>query len=328
MFLTWYENVNGSLGSWLFRYGNIVARHPWKIIFAASVVNIVLGIGLMRLDILTDPFYLYTPEGNRAKKDQTALLNTYPDYSKTNYYSHSLINFGRFGEVLVRAKDSGNILTKSGLKEVDRFFQYIINETKVTDANGTVWMYEDLCARQEGSCVIDGKELLDNREKLYKGEVTYPEFIQNFTPVFLPIFLGKATTDGGYVVAAKDIRFRINVVDDELGVEWEKQFKKTASDFVSDEVDTFYTYSVAIVDEANLTIERNTVFFAGSLALMVVFASIMTMGGTCLANRSLLAQAGVLSSILGVVGAFGLLSAIGVGFVNIAGIAPFLILGK
>ncbi|KAL5011923.1 hypothetical protein ScPMuIL_010474 [Solemya velum] len=327
MFITWYEKVNGTFGTWLFKYGNFVARHPSKLIVMACLVNLLLGIGLIRLDILTDPFYLYTPEGNRAKKDQTALLDLHPDYSKTNYYSHSLISFGRFGEVLVRAKDGENILTESGLNEVDRFFHYVLNQTTVTDENGTVWTYDDLCARQEGSCVIDGKELLDNREKLYKGEVTYPQFIQDFTPVFLPIFLGKASTVNGYVVAAKDIRFRINIVDDKLGVAWEQEFKKTAEDFVSDEVDTFYTYSIAIVDEANMTIERNVVFFAGSLALMIIFASIVTMGGTCLSNRSLLAQSGVVSSILGVVGSFGLLSAAGVGFVNIAGVAPFLVLG-
>lgn len=323
----WYKKVDGALSRGFFLYGRFIARHPWKIIIGFILTTLSLGLGVLRLDMIDDPFYLYTPRGNRAMADQSKLLSIYPDYSKTNHYSHSIINFGKNAEVLVKDKNGGNILTEDGLAEVDKLFQYIINDIIVTTDNGTMLKYGDYCAKRDALCRIDGEELLNIRERLYSGQVQYPQVILNFQPVFLPMFLGGVTEEDGRVVEAQAIRFRFNLVDDPRSIDWETAFRDNIENFESIKNEIFFTYSEAITSEGNATIERDVIWFAGTIALMAIFATVATMGGNCLSDRSHLGQAGVVATILGVIGAFGLLIGTGVDFVNIVGITPFMIIG-
>lgn len=60
---------------------------------------------------------------------------------------------------------------------------------------------------------------------------------------------------------------------------------------------------------------------------MITYASIVCSGGDCVSTRALLANAGVVAATMGILASFGLFSFIGVQFVNIVGVVPFLILG-
>lgn len=58
-----YETVERKIGTAFECYGRLVARHAWKVILAAIIVNGMLGIGMIKLqsDIETENVYL--PQG-------------------------------------------------------------------------------------------------------------------------------------------------------------------------------------------------------------------------------------------------------------------------
>nr|KAG5694276.1 hypothetical protein BaRGS_031994 [Batillaria attramentaria] len=67
--------------------------------------------------------------------------------------------------------------------------------------------------------------------------------------------------------------------------------------------------------------------FALTFVMMIAYASVVTCGGDCVESRALLAIGGVVAAVLGISASLGLVSLLGVPFVNIAGCMPFLVLG-
>lgn len=67
-----------------------------------------------------------------------------------------------------------------------------------------------------------------------------------------------------------------------------------------------------------------------TFTIMLTYASLATTGSriNCIADRSNLGRAGVLATVLAILGSFGLTSVTGLKYVALVGVMPFLIVGK
>lgn len=60
------------MGGQFERYGRFVARHPWKTTIIVGFLNLLLGLGLLRINSESG-IDQYVPLGSQAIKDETTV---------------------------------------------------------------------------------------------------------------------------------------------------------------------------------------------------------------------------------------------------------------
>ncbi|CAG5117286.1 unnamed protein product, partial [Candidula unifasciata] len=88
-----------------------------------------------------------------------------------------------------------------------------------------------------------------------------------------------------------------------------------------------YSTSNSMNEELDKGTKSDILFFSLTFTFMITFASLVSSGGDCVSSRMLLANAGVLGVVMGILGAIGLVALCGVNFVSIVATMPFLTLG-
>ncbi|KAL5012271.1 hypothetical protein ScPMuIL_010822 [Solemya velum] len=319
-----YSSVDGFIGIYFAKYGRFVARHPWKVIITSILVNLLLGFGLLRIDINTDALYIFSPLNSRASQETEVMESLFPDRSAYNFYIHTMFRFERFSEAVVRYRSDENILTDEGLTLLEEFYDYIIHKN-MTFENGTTFSFEDVCAKRNGDCVTTGAALFRRgiRSIVITGRATYPIFIT----IYMRALLGSPTVVNNRIKGAKAVKFRFHARNDDGGRQWEQEFLKTMESYHSDKLDISYAHSKSLDEEVNATIRGDTTLLVITVLLMISFASSVTAGGNVLSDRSHLGRLGVFTASLGILGGFGLVCGAGMLFVTIDGVAPFLVLG-
>jgi hypothetical protein len=109
---------------------------------------------------------------------------------------------------------------------------------------------------------------------------------------------------------------------------WESYFIMELQTYNSDLINISYTVSESLEFELRDHVGTDARFIGFSILAMVIFATIIGSGVNCVTNHVALAYAGVFAALLAILGAFGLLSLMGVRFVNLSGVMPFLVLGQ
>ena len=98
--------------------------------------------------------------------------------------------------------------------------------------------------------------------------------------------------------------------------------------FGSSVINVSYTVSESLDIELREHVGTDTRYLGFSVLAMLIFATIIGSGVNCVTNHLALAYAGVFTALLAVMGAFGLLSLLGLRFVNLSGVMPFMVLGQ
>ncbi|KAJ8315418.1 hypothetical protein KUTeg_007568 [Tegillarca granosa] len=109
---------------------------------------------------------------------------------------------------------------------------------------------------------------------------------------------------------------------------WENAFLKAIESLKSNSTNIIYATSGSLNQELNKNTQGDIIYFSLTFTLMITYASLATIGGDCVSDRSHIGRAGVLATVLAILGSFGLVSACGVKFVNIVGVMPFLVIGE
>lgn len=58
-----YEFTEDKIGGAFDKYGRFVSRHAWKVILVAIAVNVLLGIGVLKLNSNISAENVYLPHG-------------------------------------------------------------------------------------------------------------------------------------------------------------------------------------------------------------------------------------------------------------------------
>lgn len=303
-------------------YGRFLERHPVKILVISITVNCLLGLGMLRLEVESGAERLYTPVNSQASKDRSFLENIYP--SSSEFYAHK--EAADFAEVLILTKDRGNMLTSTFLDDVTSVDEFVRNSISITQS-GTVYKFSDVCAKQSSACVVSGDIVLSSefKQMMLANNITYPEFNQTS----ISSLFASPSASNGVLTSAIGLKLTY-YLRSSYSEQWEKEFVKTIPNAVVNISELAYSYSDALDNELEENIGGDILFYSLTMTFMMTYACIATsrLNGNCIADRSLLGQAGVLAAVLSILSSFGFVSLIGVKFMSIVGVMPFLIIGK
>ena len=323
-----YKKYEEKLGSVFAKHGTLVAKYPWVLLGVCLFVNISLGLGLIRIESESDAELLYTPKNNQASLDRTILQQLFTDTTTTNWYPKTATDFYPFVDVIIKAKNGDNLLTSTYMSAIEIIDTHIRGSI-VADAEGWTVNYTSLCAIRNSKCEVGGDIIFTSSfsTQMLANNIDYPIFLlENVGAVFADI-----ETAGGKLTSAKIVRLVYYLKGDEFqdaSYAWEAQFISSMKTYSSAEFDIVFSASTSLEVELDANTNGDVVFFALTISLMLTYAGVATFGGNCVSNRMMLGQAGVFATVLSILGSFGLMSAIGVKFVNLVGIMPFLLIGK
>ncbi|XP_050388660.1 patched domain-containing protein 3 [Patella vulgata] len=330
-----YEAVENRLGSVFESYGKLVGRYPVAFIISALVICGGLGAGILLMESENDLETLYLPENSQAALDQDRVSDIFSKGIQNNYWSHTLANVPYNADVLIRAKNGKNVLSEDILEEIGHIISKIRNFNVTKD--NTNFTYSDVCGKQVRTCVIDGEMLLEKKflNRYRKNKMTFPDWqVTEHRVIDLNRFLGKADAINGTLQSAKMFRLlfelaQSNATETERSRAWEIGIMNYLPELQTSLNLTEFAYSTS--QSLNVELNRNTKKdirnFSYSFTLMLIYATFTSSGGNCVANRGHLARAAVVAVGLSILASFGTLSLIGLKFVNIVGVMPFLVIG-
>ncbi|XP_061193753.1 patched domain-containing protein 3-like [Saccostrea echinata] len=324
----WEDIIHNSFG----KLGAFISDYPVRIMVCCIVVNLLLTIGLIRIEVENDVETLYTPMDSQAIQDRSVLRNLYGDPTDSHFRSYQLTDFGLYGSVMILSKEKTDIKTQAYVYEINSIHNVINTSITVTDSFGTVFTFSDISAGSDPVDVISGSILLSQtfQNNFVMNNVTYPFFGQNT----LSPFLANAVSENGMLTSTIGVKLQYylkhyNASVRELSKSWEKAFASKLENIQTNLTDIAYAYSDSLETELTKNTNSDIQYFSITFALMMTYASIASLSINCnnAANRMNLGFAGILAPILAIASAFGFVSAIGVEFTNIVGVMPFLVVG-
>ena len=97
-----------------FSLGHFIGRNPLIFVIAPILLTGCFATGLyLALDYEYDPEYLFSPEAGEAKIERDVMTEHFP-VNYTSFKSSRIPSVGKFGRILVAAKDGGSML-RTGL---------------------------------------------------------------------------------------------------------------------------------------------------------------------------------------------------------------------
>ncbi|KAL4229916.1 Patched domain-containing protein 3 [Mactra antiquata] len=334
---TCYDVVEEKIGYVFSEYGKFVARHPWKFVLIGVLLNGLLGLGMLRLNVVIDVERVYTPIGSQASKDADQIRALFPDMSGTNFVSHQMPDLGRFGEVIVIPK-GGNILDGTFLTKLTDMYNFILG-IGTTDENGAPVTLNDICAKIHGACSVDGSLFVDTNfitDVNASTAIPFPFYLHPTQgQIYYEQLIGGAVVSAtNTLTSAKMLILRVNLRTDsdyfvETAKNWQDSFLKKMKEYSSDDFDISFSHTDSLSEELNDNVSGDILFFSITFTVIITYACVATMTARCdvVGQKSNLGFAGVIAAGLAIVAAFGVGSACGVEFVSIVGVIPFLIIG-
>lgn len=332
LFSRCYTAHDRRLGWFFGRYGRLVSRHPWCIIIVSILINLILGIGILRLELETNIEQQYFLQNSRAFQERDFLRNEFNN-SEDNFHIYSLADYGYFGEVIIKTKGNKNVFDRSIYEEVLAIDQHIRRAIVLKDKYNITRSYEDLCARNKQRCVVFGNEILSPNfvSNIKLNNVTFPLY----NGVLLSSVVAKTTVHNNHLMSAEMVRFRYYLTeetDEQVTVAklWIKKFIMFMDKLVTNQTDVAFSYYNAMEEEVQKSATAEVHLFPLTFVMMIIYASIATSGKRidCVYDLQNLGRVGVFSAIISMVPAVGIASALGVKFMNSVAIMPFLIIGK
>ena len=302
-----------------------ISRQPLHVIGIFLFVAIALTCGFVKLEVEENVKYLFLPEDSEASLD----------IRRARSYGFELEL--RQEEVIILPKNNKSVVSQECLAEMIDLHR-IITQIK---------RYEQYCFRPNlnSSCAsINVLEIFDyQKQNLVNISQRIEMVLQNnaflmsngrrLKDNFNQIF-GK-TASNGSLHSANALRFVYFMKEYSRGQEnrkhildWEKMFLKKVSSFSENTTcaEVVYAAERSLDDSVAESTGSDIKFFALTFTIMGIFSGIVN--GRCADARfghQLLGFASLLSIYLGVTAALGFLMFLGVPFVSMVGVLPFLV---
>jgi hypothetical protein len=307
------------------KYGFFVAKYPWPILICCILTNLLLGIGLLRLESESSTEVLYTPLNSQAIMDRDKARGLFDLNYEQNFDPFAQVEFNEPTEIIFRTKSGENIFQKKYYDEMQSIDRLIQNSISV-DPNVTLI---DVCSKFNGICVVSGDNIISNvfLNKVSNGQVSFPVYERRA----LTRNIGESHHVNGTLVSASVVRLNYHLIyNDNTAALWEKEFINRMKDYSSDLLEIAISTSQSLDIELDSNISGDILWISLTFTIMLTYASFATTGTriNCIADRSNLGRAGVLATVLAILGSLGLASAVGVKYVALVGVMPFLIVGK
>ncbi|XP_022093208.1 patched domain-containing protein 3-like [Acanthaster planci] len=319
-----------------FNYGGFIARHPYPFLLLPLLAG-ALGAGMVFLTEENSIENLYTPENGQAKTDRNTVETLFSEHGDNDTLVSHLSRLPRSGSVIIRQKDGQNILTQAAMEAILNLHEQITNIT--IQYNNQEYKFTDLCVKCDGVC--NENPILAvyyyNASNVPLTSLTFPLYTPAGTivPYFLGGGLGEVTFKSNSqdeVVSANAVRLSYFLryqddVEDQRSALWEEKFLEVVEAFTSSVVSVTREVSSTLETELDRASSNVVKDFAITFTIVITFSICSCVMLDWVRSKPWLAGCGVISAGLAVLSSFGLMSYIGVPYINVVGSAPFLILG-
>ena len=313
-------------------YGRTVAKYSLSVFLGSILVSGLLAIGMIRFHFERDVETLYTPQGSKAHVDRERIESLFTTDTTNNFVEAQLTRNALGADILF--SDPGNFKNVTSFKAVGALIDAIQNVTFVKA--GFNLKFENLCAKESGKCVILGEfaTTAEFHEAYLNRSLNYPVHVDKSGQFHnTQRFLGKANTQNGTVLTFEAIRISLYAAQDNhtqksIAEEWENKILELLNDWPDSAVDITYQVSQSMNQEVDSNTAGDFLLISLTFTVMITYACVTT---TLLYRNpamSTIATIGIAGVALAIVAAFGLVSACGLAFVNIVGVAPFLAVGR
>ena len=302
-----------------------ISRRPLSVIFICLFGAVALTCGFLKLENEKSVKYLFLPEESEASLD----------IRKARSYGFELEL--RQEEVIILPKSNMSVLSRECLTEIIDLHR-IITQIK---------MYDKYCYRPNSNSSCASINVLEVFDYQKQNLVNIPQRIEmvlqnnaflmsnlrrlkdNFNQIF-----GKAASNGS-LHSTNALRFVYFMKEYSRGQEnrkhildWEKMFLKKVSSFSENTTCSKVVYAAerSLDDSVAESTSSDIIFFVLTFIIMGILSGIVN--GRCADTRfghQLLGFASLLSIYLGITAALGFLMFLGVPFVSMVGVLPFLV---
>jgi patched domain-containing protein len=145
--MTW---VDEKLAKLFYKLGVQVATRPAYFLLIPPLVAALFATGFQRIDYEIDPEYLFSPVNGHGKVERRVVEHFFPPNDTTRFNVGRITRAGRFGRVIIVAKDGGNMLRTDMWREMRILDEIIQNATAEYD--GEYYTYRECCARWQDEC--------------------------------------------------------------------------------------------------------------------------------------------------------------------------------
>ncbi|RWS29740.1 patched domain-containing protein (Ptchd)-like protein [Leptotrombidium deliense] len=329
--------IDESLSKGFRKLGHAIGLHPGYFVIIPFLMSLLFATGLQRLYYEDDPEYLFSPTNGRSKQERKAIDELFPMNYSYNFDLGRITHKGRFGRVIVVAKNDGNILRKTFFDEIV-FLDKAIKSLKI-NWDDNEYRFGDLCAKTEkGDCwqndILDFVERIEDIESR-KYFLQYPVWINQdiLKAYFFPAFLGGVKNDSnGLVESARAINLMyfldVSVKrGEQRAAIWEQEFLKLVGNIRFKHISVARFVSTTLRTELESNTQSLVPFFSVTVIVMLVFSVGTCMMADWVRSKPWLGLLGCISAGLGVVASFGLCVYCGIDMIGINLAAPFLMLG-
>ncbi|XP_022093267.1 patched domain-containing protein 3-like [Acanthaster planci] len=323
--------------SFFYYYGGFIARHPYPFLVLPLLLTGALGAGMMFLAEENDIENLYTPENGQAKTDRNTVETLFAEHGDNDTLVSHLSRLPREGSVTIRQKDGQNILTQAAMEDIFNLHEQIMNITIQHDKQE--YKFTDLCIKWDGVC--NENPILAvydyNSSNVPLISLKFPLYTPAGKTVsyFLGGGLGRVTFKSGsqdevlsadVIMLSYFLRFK-DSTEDQRSALWEEKFLEVMEAFTSSVVSVTREVSTSIETELDNASSGVVKDFAVTFTILIAFSVCSCVMMDWVRSKPLLANFGVVSAGLAVLSTFGLMSYVGIPYINVVGSSPFLILG-
>ena len=285
-------------------------KHPYRLVLAVAVIILACIGGLFRFDtalLETDVTKLISPTSSKSLEHQEEMIKLFGEnLTARDFYPYQAIRLGYDMAVILEERRSYynkterkkiNFITKESLKEVIDFNNRITYNVTIADMNGRKLSFNDLCAKQNDSCVVKGSEIFERSflSALEKEIITFP----NFEDIDLSAIFDDVETENGTLISATTLRLRYFLRQDSpyyrtLSSDWISKFPQNIS---VPNVSLYHPLSA--LDRSDVPVGFSML---STITLLAVFFACVMLWSLCGCPKSILMITVVTLASIGVIG--------------------------
>ncbi|VDM91874.1 unnamed protein product [Litomosoides sigmodontis] len=331
-------------------YGEFGYQWRWFLLISPLIITPLLSFGFCRLTALTvdDPFYVFTPVFARWHREFDTFASLWP-LNENKFLPGKSFEMKRFINVLIKAKDGGNLLRKQILDEIQELNQWIMYNITVPTTDGQYNLtYQDLCLSYEWVCGANEHIAMLQKQLKFGNfmELTYPRAGSKVkfsdTPIYLGTVLGGVTLNesNGTINAAKLTQlFYFLKQEAHIVRRYSTLFSYAVEYYLlnvykSDIITFSFSHYHSLQDGLAENAKDFTWNFLTSFSLLSIYATVFScvlkkhprIGIDWIRSKPYVACAGLVTTLLAICSGFGFALMVGIPYNVINTIIPFLII--
>ncbi|GMR61775.1 hypothetical protein PMAYCL1PPCAC_31970, partial [Pristionchus mayeri] len=335
----------------LSRYCALVVRHPRIFIIIPVILTAVLSTGvLFKFKVVRGVHYLYSPLDSRWKAEE-AVFNTHWASSDDLFYPGKDVLRRKGIYMILTAKDGGSVLRRDHASEFLAVLDWI-ESVNVTMPEGDTYSYKDICFKFHNKCfdnthVRIAADQVIRANSIHRSKITWPTFKSDMSDEKIDLSQGLGnvtTTRDGHIVHATSWMVLYQLKQDtEETVKLSSNFEKSI-DFLSRNIqvpgsllNTFTFHSDTFDEELADSNIRLIPRFSVTFGILIFFSVLCTFNLhwvweekhrrlviDWVLSKPLMGVVGVMTTMMAIVSAMGLLLLFDVTFVDMCTVMPFL----